>query len=942
MRPSSVRALAVCATAALAASVTLAVLHAAVPVQVSPAATQNFDSIGTSATATLPADFRVDRTATATASDMRKVGTFAAASASTTQAGGANLSTSATNGIYNFGSGTSATGSDRAIGFLASGSATASGNLYVQLTNSSGGALSGLQIAYDVEKYRNGSNLQGFRIQLFYSTDGTAWTSAGTDFTTAFAADANNSGFVTAPGATVSVNKTLNVAIPANGPFYLAWNYSVSSGSTVTNAQALAVDNISIAGVAAEGQSTSPTATLAASPSSGAPGTAVTLTASVTPGTNPASTGLAVSGDLSQIGGSAAQPFYDDATHGDAVAGDNQFTFATTIGAGATSGSKTVTATITDAQARTATAQTSVAVDSPSDAAPAVSGVTPQNGAINVPASTNVTVTFSEPVTASGAFSLTCGGSAQPFAVTTSGNTFTLDPNVDLPNLTSCTVLVAAASVSDLDANDPPDHPASDVSWTFTTGAAPVQTQTPVVISQLYGGGGNGGATYQNDFVELFNRGASAVDSPAGRCSTRRRRAAAGASFSKQPLGGTIGAGRVLPRSRWPRAAPPARALPAANISGQINMSGHQRQGRAGRQLRPGWPATARSRSARHGLRRLRQRPTAAKGRPRRRAGQQHDVAASAAAAAAVDTDDNAQRLRAPAAPSPRRTAPIVELGPLGAGTDPRRTAPPTRRAIATIQVDLHRAGRRRHRLVHHRLRQQRPHTARRLPTRPAAATTTSRRTINFTSGERARSRSQGPGARPGYGRRRPEHRHAAGRLLWSFTVASDGTMPPFPPSVHLTMGNPTRRGGGHRPAEQLPDGEAGVRAVLQPRSRPPELGELAPVARVDRHADPRRHVPPRSAGAARLVSRAGVRLLGQRLRSRPHDAQRRPRQGNVDPDQPGDVPDVEHGGAGARQQPGPVGGARGRSAHACRRRATSSTSCRARTAPAAPAATAA
>jgi Lamin Tail Domain len=33
-----------------------------------------------------------------------------------------------------------------------------------------------------------------------------------------------------------------------------------------------------------------------------------------------------------------------------------------------------------------------------------------------------------------------------------------------------------------------------------------------VVISQVYGGGGNAGATYTNDFVELFNRGGSAVD----------------------------------------------------------------------------------------------------------------------------------------------------------------------------------------------------------------------------------------------------------------------------------------------------------------------------------------------------------------------------------------------------------------------------------------------
>lgn len=32
-----------------------------------------------------------------------------------------------------------------------------------------------------------------------------------------------------------------------------------------------------------------------------------------------------------------------------------------------------------------------------------------------------------------------------------------------------------------------------------------------VVISQVYGGGGNTGATYKNDFIELFNRGSTPV-----------------------------------------------------------------------------------------------------------------------------------------------------------------------------------------------------------------------------------------------------------------------------------------------------------------------------------------------------------------------------------------------------------------------------------------------
>ena len=36
--------------------------------------------------------------------------------------------------------------------------------------------------------------------------------------------------------------------------------------------------------------------------------------------------------------------------------------------------------------------------------------------------------------------------------------------------------------------------------------------QAQVVISQSYGGGGNSGATYKNDFIELRNNGTVAVD----------------------------------------------------------------------------------------------------------------------------------------------------------------------------------------------------------------------------------------------------------------------------------------------------------------------------------------------------------------------------------------------------------------------------------------------
>jgi len=206
------RALLVCATVASVFTL-LAVVRAEIDIPTGLPYAQSFDAIGTTAAATLPADFRVDKP-----SAVRTVGTFAAATTATTLLGGANLSGTASNGVYNFGSGTTTTGPDRAIGFLSSGTATQSGNLYAALRNTTGGPLNGLRISYDVEKYRTGSNAAGFRIQLFYSTDGNTWTSAGADFLTAFGGDAANAGFATAPGATVSLtDKTLAASIPNGG-----------------------------------------------------------------------------------------------------------------------------------------------------------------------------------------------------------------------------------------------------------------------------------------------------------------------------------------------------------------------------------------------------------------------------------------------------------------------------------------------------------------------------------------------------------------------------------------------------------------------------------------------------------------------------------------------------------------------------------------------------
>jgi len=96
---------------------------------------------------------------------------------------------------------------------------------------------------------------------------------------------------------------------------------------------------------------TSPSGIGLATPSSVDPGGSSLLTVTVTPGKNPASTGLTVSCDLTSIGGSGSQTFVDNGTNGDVASSDNVFSYNATIGSG-TFGSKSFLCTISDAQSR--------------------------------------------------------------------------------------------------------------------------------------------------------------------------------------------------------------------------------------------------------------------------------------------------------------------------------------------------------------------------------------------------------------------------------------------------------------------------------------------------------------------------------------------------------------------------------------------------------------
>ena len=64
-----------------------------------------------------------------------------------------------------------------------------------------------------------------------------------------------------------------------------------------------------------------------------------------------------------------------------------------------------------------------------------------------------------------------------------------------------------------------------------------------VVISQVYGGGGNSGATFQNDFIELFNRGNSAVNLSGWAV---QYASSTGTTWQKTDLSGMLAPGQYL------------------------------------------------------------------------------------------------------------------------------------------------------------------------------------------------------------------------------------------------------------------------------------------------------------------------------------------------------------------------------------------------------------
>ncbi|MDQ1613338.1 MAG: endonuclease mitochondrial [Pyrinomonadaceae bacterium] len=200
---------------------------------------ENFDTIGTSATATLPTGWRVDSVTASPTTVYASAATTTTLSAGTTGTGA--LTGTSSGGTYNFGNGVNASATDRAVGFLSSGSYSSPRNLFVQLTNATSSTLTSVTISFDVEKYRSGS--RAFNINFFSGTDGTNWT-AQPDGNVAYAADSANTTIFNPPTTTTRNVTINNLTIAPGASLYLRWQYIGTGGST--NGQALGIDNFSL------------------------------------------------------------------------------------------------------------------------------------------------------------------------------------------------------------------------------------------------------------------------------------------------------------------------------------------------------------------------------------------------------------------------------------------------------------------------------------------------------------------------------------------------------------------------------------------------------------------------------------------------------------------------------------------------------------------------
>lgn len=309
------------------------------------------------------------------------------------------------------------------------------------------------------------------------------------------------------------------------------------------------------------------------------------------------------------------------------------------------------------------------------------------------------------------------------------------------------------------------------------------------MISQIYGGGGNSGATYQNDYVEIYNPTSSSVN-VSGWTLQYQAATSTGNWSGLQPIGGVIGAGEyflVALASGGATGAP----LPTPNID--ASSAGFNMSATAGKvalvstgDVLSGCPVSNAALVDLVGY------GTTANCRE----GSLNAPAASNTTAlfrknsGLTDTDVNGNDFVS-SAPNPRRTAPIQEIGPFVVTIDPvsgATIAPKDASITVTFSEPVDVVGQ----WYDITCATSGAHNGATFASTDGGATRVITPNINFQPGEKCTVTifasqvhdSDTDDSTPGTDT-------LPANKSWSFTVAT-GADAPYPASVHLTMGNPS------------------------------------------------------------------------------------------------------------------------------------------------------
>ncbi|TCD10570.1 T9SS type B sorting domain-containing protein [Pedobacter frigidisoli] len=495
-------------------------IFAQVTLTTSPYA-ENFNGIGTG----LPTGFTVRTGASATTLGATAILTTAATAWNNTSGAFKNFASATAGSAAS--TATQAAATDRALGLKQTGAVGDPGGAFVfQIDNTT--AKTGFKLSFDLQSLDVAAGrTTGWRVDYGFGATPT--------FTDAGAGTTNTS--------TVFANTTINVDFGtaldnSAGPVWIrvvALVASTGSGSRPTTA----IDNFNL--TFTSGATASPT--LTATPNSLDFGTQLTNTSSAEKTFVLGSANL----NATSVGLTTAAPF--------AIAKTSGGTFATSLtytSAELTSGSNTVYTKFTPLTTGTlngsitisgggASTPPSVALTGIGQSAVLTVDKTSLDFGSQVSGTNSTAQTYT--LSATGLTDVVTVATNTPFYISKDNVTFSTSLTYSIAELATSKTVYARFTPSTATSSTDNISIASAGATTQTIavtgiGTTPPAAPTHIVISEVYGGGGNSGATFKNDFIELYNPGNTAVDLTGW--SVQYSSAAGTGTWAKTDLAGSI------------------------------------------------------------------------------------------------------------------------------------------------------------------------------------------------------------------------------------------------------------------------------------------------------------------------------------------------------------------------------------------------------------------